>query len=39
MLRGEVRDTWMLAALAGIGLVLYLVSLLRMRRVLRTVET
>jgi ABC-2 type transport system permease protein len=39
MLRGDVRDTWMLAALAGIGLVLYVGSLLRLRRVLRTVET
>jgi len=39
MLRGDVRDTWMLAALAGIGLVLYIGSLLRLRRVLRTVET
>ncbi|HEX5039715.1 MAG TPA: ABC transporter permease [Candidatus Limnocylindria bacterium] len=39
MLRGDVRDTWMLGALAGIGLVLYIGSLLRLRRVLRTVET
>jgi len=39
MLRGEVKDTWMLAALAGIGLVLYVGSLLRLRRILRTVET
>jgi len=39
MLRGDVHDTWMLAALAGIGLVLYVGSLIRLRRVLRTVET
>jgi ABC-2 type transport system permease protein len=39
MLRGDVKDTWMLAALAGIGLVLYIGSLLRLRRILRTVET
>ena len=39
MLRGDVRDTWMLGALAGIGLVLYIGSLLRLRRILRTVET
>lgn len=38
MLRGEVRDTWMIGALAAIGLVLYVGSLLRMRRVLKTVE-
>jgi ABC-2 type transport system permease protein len=39
MLRGDVKDTWMLAALAAIGLVLYIGSLLRLRRILRTVET
>jgi ABC-2 type transport system permease protein len=38
MLRGEVGDTWMLAALAGIGVVLYVVSLLRLRRVLRRAD-
>jgi ABC-2 type transport system permease protein len=38
MLRGEVMDTWMLGVLLGIGLVLYLVSLLRLRRILRTAE-
>ena len=38
MLRGEVRDTWMLAALAGIGLILYVGSLLRLRRVLRRAD-
>lgn len=38
MLRGEVRDTWMLGALAGIGLILYVGSLLRLRRVLRRAD-
>jgi len=38
MLRGAVTDTWMLGVLLGIGLVLYLVSLLRLRRVLRTAD-
>lgn len=38
MLRGEVRETWMLAALAGIGLVLYVGSLMRLRRVLRRAD-
>jgi ABC-2 type transport system permease protein len=38
MLRGEVRDTWMIVVLAAIGLVLYVGSLLRMRRVLKSVE-
>ena len=36
MLRGSVRDVWMLWALGGIGLLLYLGSLLRLRRVIRT---
>jgi ABC-2 type transport system permease protein len=36
MLRGTITEPWMLAALAGIGVVLYLVSLLRMRAVLRS---
>ena len=36
MLRGTVRDTWMLAALAGLGVVLYLGSLLRLRQVIRS---
>jgi ABC-2 type transport system permease protein len=35
MLRGTLTDPWMLAALAGIGVVLYLASLLRMRAILR----
>jgi ABC-2 type transport system permease protein len=34
MLRGAVSSTWMLAALAGIGLLLFFASLLRLRRVL-----
>ncbi len=38
MLRGAVRDTWMLGALLAIGLVLYVVSLLRLRRVIRTAD-
>jgi ABC-2 type transport system permease protein len=35
MLRGEVSQTWMLGALLAIGIVLYLGSLVRLRRVLR----
>ena len=38
MLRGDIRDAWMLGALAAIGLVLYVGSLLRVRRVLRTAD-
>ena len=38
MLRGVVSETWMLGALAAIGLVLYVISLLRLRRVLRTAD-
>jgi ABC-2 type transport system permease protein len=38
MLRGSVSSTWMLAALAGIGLVLFAASLLRLRRVLRSAD-
>jgi ABC-2 type transport system permease protein len=38
MLRGAVGSSWMLAALAGIGLVLYTVSLLRLRRILRSAD-
>jgi ABC-2 type transport system permease protein len=34
MLRGVIRDAWMLGVLAGIGAFLYLVSLGRLRRVL-----
>ena len=38
MLRGVVADTWMLGALAVIGMVLYVGSLLRLRRVLRSAD-
>lgn len=38
MLRGEVQDAWMLAVLAGIGIVLYVGSLLRLRRIMRLAE-
>ncbi len=38
MLRGRVLDTWMLIALFGIGVVLYVGSLLRLRRVIRTAD-
>ena len=38
MLRGVVIDTWMLAALAAIGVVLFAGSLFRLRRVLRTAD-
>ena len=38
MLRGVVIDTWMLGVLLGIGLVLYVISLLRLRRVIRTAD-
>ncbi|MDQ4035600.1 MAG: ABC transporter permease [Chloroflexota bacterium] len=38
MLRGEVRETWMLGALLTIGVVLYVGSLLRLRRVIRTAD-
>ena len=38
MLRGVVGTTWMLGVLGGIGLVLYAVSLLRLRRVLRSAD-
>jgi ABC-2 type transport system permease protein len=38
MLRGEVSGLWMLTALAAIGIVLFVGSLLRLRRVLRTAD-
>jgi ABC-2 type transport system permease protein len=38
MLRGDLRNTWMLGVLAGIGLILYVGSLLRLRRVLRRAD-
>jgi ABC-2 type transport system permease protein len=36
MLRGEVRSLWMIGALAAIGVALYLLSLVRLRRILRS---
>lgn len=36
MLRGEVGEPWMILVLAGIGLALYLLSLMRMRSILRS---
>lgn len=38
MLRGFIRDDWMLWALAAIGLFLYVVSLLRLRRIMRRAD-
>lgn len=38
MLRGRLVDSWMLGALLGIGVVLYVGSLLRLRRVIRTAD-
>jgi ABC-2 type transport system permease protein len=38
MLRGVVASTWMLWALLGIGIVLYLGSLIRLRRVLKRAD-
>ena len=38
MLRGVVMDTWMLGVLLGIGVALYVISLLRLRRVIRTAD-
>lgn len=38
MLRGDIRDTWMLWALGGIGAVLFLFSLLRLRRIMRRAD-
>ena len=38
MLRGEIRSVWMVAALAGIGIVLYVVALLRLRRITHRVD-
>jgi len=36
MLRGEVSSLWMIGALAAIGVVLYLLSLVRLRQILRS---
>jgi ABC-2 type transport system permease protein len=38
MLRGGVSSMWMIGALAGLGVLLYLVSLIRLRQVLRPVR-
>ena len=38
MLRGAVVDTWMLTILLGIGVVLYLGSLVRLRRLMRRAD-
>jgi ABC-2 type transport system permease protein len=38
MLRGEVSTTWMIAALAGIGAALYILTLMRLRRILRSAD-
>ena len=38
MLRGEIRQTWMISALAGIGLFLFVVSLLRLRRIMHRAD-
>lgn len=36
MLRGEVSSLWMIGALAAIGVALYMLSLVRLRRILRS---
>ena len=38
MLRGSIREIWMLGVLGGIGIFLYVVSLMRLRRVLRLAD-
>ena len=38
MLRGEVRSTWMIGALVGIGVALYVIALLRLRRIVHRVD-
>jgi ABC-2 type transport system permease protein len=38
MLRGTIRDLWMLGVLGGIGVFLYVVSLMRLRRILHSAE-
>lgn len=38
MLRGGVSASWMLGVLLGIGIALYVVSLLRLRRIMRTAD-
>ena len=38
MLRGSIGQTWMIGALAAIGLILYVGSLIRLRRILRSAD-
>ena len=38
MLRGEVSSVWMLGVLGGIGLLLYVIALLRLRRLMHRVD-
>ena len=38
MLRGEVSSTWMLGALAGIGVLFYVIALVRLRRLMHRVD-
>jgi ABC-2 type transport system permease protein len=38
MLRGSIREIWMLGVLGGIGIFLYVVSLMRLRRVLHRAD-
>ena len=38
MLRGAIQDAWMVGLLAAIGLVLYVVSLIRLRRIMRRAD-
>ncbi|MEO8245515.1 MAG: ABC transporter permease [Chloroflexota bacterium] len=38
MLRGEVSSVWMLGALAGIGILLYIIALVRLRRLMHRVD-
>lgn len=38
MLRGSIREIWMLGVLGGIGVFLYVVSLMRLRRVLHRAD-
>ncbi len=38
MLRGEVTSVWMLGALAGIGVLFYVIALVRLRRLMHRVD-
>jgi hypothetical protein len=38
MLRGSIQEDWMLLALAGGGLLLYAISLISLRRILRRAD-